>query len=402
MLALEDPDLTEPLELDEGTGKLLVPRGVATVLELPVGNGGETMLEAPDTDELPVPKGGETEFKELDADELPVPRGGETVLEEPITDELPVPRRGVTVLELPVGKGGKIVLEALETAEPPVPKEVTVLEGPDADELPVPTTGETMLEEPAVDELPVPIGGETVFELPVGKGGETLLDALDIDELPVPRGGENVFVDELADPRIPEELVAALPPPTGAVLETLLPEAEVLPLAESLPEVKALPVIKDDPDGALRGRLEAVALEERLPKDEGAAVGWSSHDSLTKWTSVGPTRRDAIVPSASTTSVKTEGGAPPLDAQGTGMISTRVPMVVVIVEHAVTVPVATIAPFVICTSAGASGGACGRAYTGSKGRNRRRERKVAILDDLTGQWSIQEFKEDNRRNEWKK
>ena len=83
-------------------------------------------------------------------------------------------------------------------------------------------------------------------------------------------------------------------------------------------------------------------------------MDWSSHDSLMKSTLEGPMTRDAVVPSASTISVKTGGSGDPSELQGTGMISTRVPIVVVIVEHAVTVPVAIISPFVMCTSGGAA------------------------------------------------
>ena len=63
--------------------------------------------------------------------------------------------------------------------------------------------------------------------------------------------------------------------------------------------------------------------------------------------SEGPRTRDAVVPPTSTTSVKVAGKGAPSEAQGTGIMSTRVPMVVVIVEQAVTVPIGSISPFVI-------------------------------------------------------
>ena len=63
--------------------------------------------------------------------------------------------------------------------------------------------------------------------------------------------------------------------------------------------------------------------------------------------------REALVPSTSNNSVKIGGRPAPSVAQGTGMISTSVPKDFVIVEQAVTVPVGTISPPVICTSGGA-------------------------------------------------
>lgn len=101
-------------------------------------------------------------------------------------------------------------------------------------------------------------------------------------------------------------------------------------------------------------------------------------------TPVGPTTSDAVVPPTSTTSVKSDGNAAPADAQGTGITLTNVPIVVVIVEQAVAVPIGSIAPFEIVTP----GGACGTACTGSKGRRERRDRKVAIFGCGTEQWSM--------------
>ena len=82
-----------------------------------------------------------------------------------------------------------------------------------------------------------------------------------------------------------------------------------------------------------------------------------------KSTPEGPTTSDAVVPPTSTTSVNVEGSGAPSVAHGTGMISTNEPYVVVIVEQAVTLPVAMTSPLVIMTSGGPGGAALLAAAT---------------------------------------
>ena len=237
--------------------------------------------------------------------------------------------------------------------------------------------------EGASDELADPGGGEAVFE--TGEAPVPVAPLVPVNEMPLALddaeaegagtdddGGaaallletegpdpvaplEPLKVTPLAlDERAAELLLKAAAP---LVVERPLPESETVPVADALAEETA----DELPDGAAPDEEVAESVPEvddegAAPddEDEGAAV---SHGSLMNSTSVGPMTREAVVPPTSTISVKMGGKAAPLDAQGTGMIFTNVPMVVVMVEHAVTVPVGSISPLVMKISGGASAGA---------------------------------------------
>ena len=273
-----------------------------------------------------------------------------------------------------------------------------------AGELPDPKGGVTLPGSP--DELELASGGVTLpaepdtLELPLPNGGVTLLATPDTVELPVPKGGVTELGVVVGGG--PEALLAEILPweVTDAPPETeLLPETDPEPETELLLLTGRLFALVEDPMAVLLPDTDRDPRLELLPdgateEEDGKAVGWSSHDSLIKLISV-PTTRDAVVPSTSTTSVKTGGKGDPFDAHGTGMISTRVPMVVVRVEQAVTVPVGTISPLVMKTS----GGACGIAYTESRGRNGSIEKKVAISAGLTKRRSFQfNYNEQGQKN----
>ena len=200
-----------------------------------------------------------------------------------------------------------------------------------------------------------------------------LLVAETLDERPLPMAELLPEAARLLVTETPVPEIEPLPDPDAVADDAPLPVPEALAddMAEELPDGAA-------PDEELADILADADEDGARPddEDEGAA---DSHGSLMNSTPVGPITRDAVVPPTSTISVKTDGKAAPLDAHGTGMIFTKVPMVVVMVEHAVTVPVGSISPLVMKTSGGGSAGAWGKAYTGSRGSNDRREKKIAIL-----------------------